>query len=150
MIHWFILFPLKFKVCADVNEVQTASGQCICRTGYVRDPVSKRCVCPPNHVEQLQTCTACIPFAGSACVCPKTQLKCVCKPGLAPTTHLPTHPLGFLGGWAVEKTQKNPLLCKNHWFILEKNSIYFRIFKSFIKSLCFSILHQIQDSLYKK
>jgi hypothetical protein len=35
-------------------------------------------------------------------------------PGLAPTTHLPTHPLGFLGGWAVEKTQKNPLLCKNH------------------------------------
>jgi hypothetical protein len=36
------------------------------------------------------------------------------QPGLAPTTHLPTHPLGFLGGWAVEKTQKNPLLCKNH------------------------------------
>jgi hypothetical protein len=34
--------------------------------------------------------------------------------GLAPTTHLPTHPLVFLGGWAVEKTQKNPLLCKNH------------------------------------
>ncbi len=70
--------------------------------------------------------------------------------GLAPTTHLPTHPLGFSGGWAVEKTQKNPLFCKNHWSILEKTTIYFRIFKFFIKSLCFSILHQILDSLYKK
>jgi hypothetical protein len=46
-----------------------------------------------------------------------------------------------LGGWAVEKTQKNPLFCKNHWSILKKISIYFRIFKFFIKSLCFSILH---------
>jgi hypothetical protein len=36
------------------------------------------------------------------------------KSGLAPTTHLPTHPLGFLGGWVVQKTQKNPLLSKNH------------------------------------
>jgi hypothetical protein len=32
-------------------------------------------------------------------------------------THYPlTHPLGFLGGWVVEKTQKNPLLCKNLLF----------------------------------
>ncbi len=68
-------------MCPNVNEVQTSSGQCICRTGYVRDAVTGRCVCPPNHVEQLQTCTACIPFYGTACVCPKTQLKCVCKPG---------------------------------------------------------------------
>jgi hypothetical protein len=35
--------------------------------------------------------------------------------GLAPTTHLPTHPLDFLGGWAVEKTQKNPLFVNLFW-----------------------------------
>jgi hypothetical protein len=43
--------------------------------------------------------------------------------GLVPTTHLPTHPLGFLGGWAVQKTQKNPLLSKNHHFFKGKFKI---------------------------
>jgi hypothetical protein len=41
--------------------------------------------------------------------------------GLALTTHLLTHPLGFLGGWAAEKTQKNPLLCKKSLIYFGKN-----------------------------
>jgi hypothetical protein len=54
--------------------------------------------------------------------------------GLAPTT--------------VEKTQKNPLLCR--LIYLGKDSNYFRILKFFMKSLRFFTLHKIQKSLYKK
>ncbi len=68
-------------MCPNANEVQTASGECICRTDYIRDPISGRCVCPPNQVEQLQACSPpCITFYGTGCgcVCPVSQLKCVC------------------------------------------------------------------------